>query len=113
MLPRDNVPNMPNVSEESFFNRNLRIPENIQAHRGGVGTSGVRQPIKLEGEIPVTFYDYLLDSGMFKYTEMPLQHLYKDYGQMMAPEGFPPMDPPSSSHHDATDEPAGQPLRIM
>ena len=110
MPPKDNVPNMPNVSEKSFFHRHLQIPKNIQAHRSSVSASSAGQPVKLEGEIPVTFYDYCLDSGMFNYIEMPLQHLYKDHGQMMALEGFPPIDSPSPPPHD---EPTGQPLRIV
>ncbi|PUU84016.1 hypothetical protein B9Z19DRAFT_1098394 [Tuber borchii] len=113
--PRDGVPNMRIVSEESFFHRNLQIPKDIQAHNCNNGALGAGQSIELEGEVPVTFYDYFLDSGRFKYVIMPLQYLYKNYGEAMVPERLP-----SFFHHVAAGEPAGQqpllveqPLRIM
>lgn len=105
--PRDDVPNMRNVSEESFFHRNLQIPKDIQVHECNNGASGAGQSIELEGEVPVAFYDYFLDSRRFKYAIIPLQYLYKNYGEAMVPERLP-----SFFHHAATGEPARQPLPV-
>jgi len=119
MPPTDDVPNMLNVNEESFFHRDLQIPKNIQAHQDGTGTPSAGQSVELEGEIPVTFYDYLLSSGIFNYAVLPLQRLYENHGQAMAPKEFPPINPPSPPRHGATGErdrdplPVEQPLRIM
>ena len=107
MSPRDDVPNMENVNEQSFFHRNLRIPKNIQSHQHDSDLSSEGESTKLEGEVPVTFYHYLLHNGMFKYVVMPLQYLYQNYGLAMAQERFPRIDPPSLDEH------TGQLLRIM
>jgi len=113
------MPNIQNVSEESFFNRNLWIPKNIRAHQDDIDVSDADRSMRLEGEVPVTFYRYPWGSGAFEHEAMPLQYLYKDYGRVMAPELFPPIDPPSLSCQGAPDELADQyllneqPLRIM
>lgn len=115
MAPTDYVPNMRDV-EESFFHRNLQIPKNIQARQGGISTSRAGQSVKLQGEIPVTFYNYLLSSGMFNHEVLPLQCLYENHGQAMAPKEFPPIKsppPPATDEQDGALLPAKQPLRIM
>ncbi|RPB02618.1 hypothetical protein L873DRAFT_1787609 [Choiromyces venosus 120613-1] len=114
VTPERYVPNMQNISEQSFLYRDCWIPKNIQFPQCDNGTPNGNQSKHWRGEVPVTFYDYILDSGEFKYVVMPLQYLYKGYGAEMDPEKFPFPNPPSGALQDATSEPPlEQHLRIV
>ncbi|KAG0641972.1 hypothetical protein HOY80DRAFT_1014740 [Tuber brumale] len=111
----DHVPNIQNVSEESFFYRNCWIPKNIQvpqyANRGPRGSQFT--DARLEGEAPVTFYNYPLDGGKFEYVVMPLQYLYENYGEAMSPKESPSMNPFKTPDQNETDELVQQSLQVM
>ncbi|KAG0131822.1 hypothetical protein HOY82DRAFT_325395 [Tuber indicum] len=111
--PQGDAPDMQNVNEESFFYRNCWIPKNIQVPRYVNGVPSGNQSNQLEGEEPVTFYNYSLDGGKFEYVVMPLQYLYKNYGEAMVPKESSSMNPLTASRENEVDELVQQNLQIM